>query len=193
MPRRIIRNEINEEHQGLLFGAPISNGHGGEGFTTPSPEPVQFEPVTEGEPGTYVNLRDRAFYLGKALTTLGKRNQRSGFAIAVRTEPVNQTIEERYEEDLPFVVEGARRNEDRFTREAKLNFANAVGYRALRNSGLFDEELVDAWARREWSEFIGKYSGTKERAKVRAKYNTRLKKDITRANKAAKQTTKEAA
>jgi hypothetical protein len=193
------KHVVDPELQGALFDAPFKSGENEEGFPTPIPESDSYEPVTIGDHGSYVNLSERAYFLKAALIAVSKRNQRAGFAIASRKEPYRTPIVERYEEDLPIVIERAGRNEDRFGYDAAVNFWHTTGYAAIRSMAR-DEgdedayEAINARARQQWRQFMREYSGTgKSAVKKRNKYIKKLDADITRADEALRKQSEKAA
>jgi hypothetical protein len=198
MSRTGTKHEIDSEYQGAIFGAQFQTGHNQEGFPTPVSE-SSYNPVTVGEDWSYVNVGTRAYFLKVALSALSQRNQRAGFAIASREEPYKTPIVERYADDLPLVIDGARRNEDKFGYAAAENFWHATGYAAIRNVAREDGdedayEAINARARQQWREFNRNYSGTgKVAVRKRNKFIKRLDADIKRADEALKKQSDKAA
>jgi hypothetical protein len=198
MAKKSVKHEIDPELQGSIFGAQFNTGHNQEGFPTPIPE-TSYDPITIGEEGSYVNLSERAYFLKTALIAISLRNQRAGFAIASREEPYRTPIIQRYADDLPIVIDGARRNEDKFGYDAAVNFWHATGYAAIRNM-VRDEgdedayEAVNARARQQWRKFMTEYSDTgKTAVNKRNKYIKRLDADTVRVDEALKEQTEKAA
>jgi hypothetical protein len=198
MTKKSGKHEIDPELQGAIFGAQFKTGYNQEGFPTPIPE-TSYDPITIGEEGSYINLSERAYFLKTALIAVSLRNQRAGFAIASREEPYRTPIVQRYADDLPIVIDGARRNEDKFGYDAAVNFWHATGYAAIRNM-VRDEgdedayEAVNARARQQWRKFMTEYSGTgKTAVKKRKKYIKRLDADMARADEALKRQSEKAA
>lgn len=140
-------------------------------------------PVAQPETvGIYVDLAHRAENLDGSLSALSKRNQRIGFDIAAHVRPHSGPIWGRYQESTPAVIEGANRNVDALLDKAKRAFWAASGYSALKGSGLMSDEAIEAYAKRDWDIFRGRY-GDAEKRTVRDKYRQKLRKLIKNSNR----------
>ncbi len=138
--------------------------------------------VIYGEPGTYVDLTERADHLVSALSAFGKRNQRLGFDVASNTRQYNAPIWARYRKEVPKVQEGAQANTERFLVEAKRDFWRATGYSAMRGSSLVPDEEIDAGGRKMWRQFSTQY-GDPDKRQQRDDYKATLNRYAKTAKK----------
>ncbi len=146
----------------------------------------QKEPaVVYGPPGSYVDLSERAQQLKNALANFGLRNQRLGFDLASNSRQYKAPIWSRYAEGTPIVQEGANANGERFLQAAKVDFWQATGYAALRDTRLASKQEIDAGSRKMWREFSTRYGAPENRVK-RDKYKQLLGRSITNSKKILK-------
>jgi hypothetical protein len=155
---------VDPDHQGTLLSligednTPVSF----ESFPNDGPQdkllgrPVAYE-VVYGPPESYKDVAERAEQLQAALGAFSLRNQRMGFAVASQTPRHNGPIFGRYRARVPLVQQGAERNTSYYVNEARINFWKATGFAAMRASGHFNEEQINARARNMWEKFSARY------------------------------------
>ena len=133
--------------------------------------------VVYGEPGSYVDVIDRATHLDIALAAFGKRNQRIGFDLASNVSQYDSPIYARYRSRTHSVREGTYKNTVVLMEEAKQNFWQATGYSALRGTRLVSNRAIDARGRKMWREFSSEYGNPSNRMH-RNEYRAALKKSV---------------
>jgi hypothetical protein len=117
--------------------------------------------VVYGPEGSYKDLTERAEELVAALDAFGLRNQRVGFAVASNSPRHRGPIFGRYTTGIAHVQGGAERNaSQKFLNTARESFWRATGFAAIRNSGLMNENELNARARKMWEQFSGRYGTT---------------------------------
>lgn len=135
--------------------------------------------------GVYIDLTERAQHLDAALSAIGQRNIRDGFGIGVRQRPHSTEIWGRYQESTPIVVEGAERNAGAFAETIKREFWAATGYAALKGSDLMRTDLLERYARKDWSNFVDKFDHPNNRP-ARDRFRRHLKKVIRSSDSSTK-------
>lgn len=131
-------------------------------------------PEAYGKQGSYVNVQERAQLLITALGAFSARNSRMYFPYAAALAPHDKEIEDRYGEDLPNWLTGAKINKKGHERLAATSFWRATGLSAMRKSGLIRPEQIDPLGEIWWDDFEFFFKN-KRRREDRNDYVERLK------------------
>ena len=135
-----------------------------------SVEPVEKTwPEYYGEPGSRVDVKERALLLTSALRAFGARNSRMFFPLAANTSPQDKEIEDHYGDDLPRVLQGAERNKVDYLKRARRDFWQATGLAAIKWTGLIRPEQVEPLKEIWWDDFVFFYMN-RRRADDRTSY-----------------------
>ncbi len=140
-------------------------------------------PLTMGEPGTYVDVEERAKLLITALGAFSQRNSRRTFPLAAYTSQYSSPIWQRYQEYTePVVIPGARRNAEMYDRIAAHSFWHATGFPALKKvvgiENIIRPKQIDERAIKMWDSFQDLYGRPKD-LKDRNGYKRKLGKFVT--------------
>lgn len=117
----------------------------------------QVRAVQSEHVGAHVNVTERAERLVQVMNALAHRNMLQGFDVGVNDHRYSPPIFERYLNATPRVAEAARTKVDRLQKEAEDDFWHAMGFEALRGTGLLTHGEVRSRSDKMWRDFHDRF------------------------------------
>jgi predicted transcriptional regulator len=152
---------------------PSQSAYQGELFDPPEIEAalVTRTPIAGGPSQS---LSARRSHLVEALDEIAQANMRSGFLIAAESVQ-HPEIDVRYGRHTADVEAGAEFNRNQNVKKAKIEFAFAFGYHALKDSGIMPPTEADEMLNASFAEFANSYMGSGNRVS-RDQYRKKLRR-----------------